>query len=173
MIDTVWITVRREARDVALSPGRHGARRDRHDLCACTVSCPRRRSRRATSHSLAFSLAVEQPRLRAAGFDESIAGNGTFLLNTRVFPQPGYNRGYEDERPDTAPAPGPAGPAPADTATTPPWITFEATVSTAGDQVAITPGTLEREWEEDGRRYFHYRSAGRDGQLVCLRLGAL
>jgi len=31
-------------------------------------------------------------------------------------------------------------------------------VSTAGDQVAIAPGTLEREWEEGGRRYFHYHT---------------
>lgn len=36
------------------------------------------------------------------------------------------------------------------------WISFEATVSTADDQVAIAPGYLQREWQQDGRRYFHY-----------------
>ena len=36
------------------------------------------------------------------------------------------------------------------------FVAFEATVSTDADQIAIAPGYLEREWEEDGRRYFHY-----------------
>jgi ABC-2 type transport system permease protein len=29
-------------------------------------------------------------------------------------------------------------------------------VSTSPDQIALAPGYLEREWEQDGRRYFHY-----------------
>ena len=29
-------------------------------------------------------------------------------------------------------------------------------VSTSPDQIALAPGYLQREWEEDGRRYFHY-----------------
>jgi len=37
------------------------------------------------------------------------------------------------------------------------WVDFEATVSTSPDQIAIAPGYLQREWTEDGRRYFHYR----------------
>jgi hypothetical protein len=37
------------------------------------------------------------------------------------------------------------------------WIDFEATVSTAEDQVALAPGYIQREWVENGRRYYHYR----------------
>lgn len=37
------------------------------------------------------------------------------------------------------------------------WIDFETTVSTSEDQIAIAPGYLQREWTENGRRYFHYR----------------
>lgn len=37
------------------------------------------------------------------------------------------------------------------------WIRFETTVSTSPDQIAIAPGYLQREWEENGRRYFHYK----------------
>ena len=37
------------------------------------------------------------------------------------------------------------------------WIDFEAVVSTAPDQVALAPGYLQREWTENGRRYFHYK----------------
>ena len=35
-------------------------------------------------------------------------------------------------------------------------VYFEATVSTVPEQIAIAPGYLQKEWEEDGRRYFHY-----------------
>lgn len=34
---------------------------------------------------------------------------------------------------------------------------FETTVSTSADQVAIAPGDLQRSWEKNGRRYFHYK----------------
>ena len=36
------------------------------------------------------------------------------------------------------------------------WIDFETTVSTSEDQIALAPGYLQREWVENGRRYFHY-----------------
>jgi ABC-2 type transport system permease protein len=36
------------------------------------------------------------------------------------------------------------------------WMDFDATVSTSTDQLAIAPGYLEREWTDNGRRYFHY-----------------
>jgi aminopeptidase N len=39
------------------------------------------------------------------------------------------------------------------------WLTVDATVSTAEDQIAIGPGDLVREWRQDGRRYFQYRTA--------------
>lgn len=38
------------------------------------------------------------------------------------------------------------------------WIDFDAIVSTAPDQIAVAPGRLEREWTENGRRYFEYRA---------------
>ncbi len=41
------------------------------------------------------------------------------------------------------------------------WIDFEAVVSTSEDQIAMTPGKLQREWTEDGRRYFHYKMQSR------------
>ncbi len=37
------------------------------------------------------------------------------------------------------------------------WINFEATLSTSPDQIAIAPGYLQKEWTENGRRYFHYK----------------
>jgi hypothetical protein len=39
-------------------------------------------------------------------------------------------------------------------------VHIDAVVGTDRDQIAITPGTLRREWTEKGRRYFHYRMDG-------------
>ena len=36
------------------------------------------------------------------------------------------------------------------------WVHFQATLSTSGDQIALAPGYLQKEWTENGRRYFHY-----------------
>lgn len=37
------------------------------------------------------------------------------------------------------------------------WVKFETTVSTSGDQIAIAPGYLQKEWKSGGRNYFHYK----------------
>ena len=37
------------------------------------------------------------------------------------------------------------------------WINFETTISTDEGQIAIAPGYLQKEWIENGRRYFHYK----------------
>lgn len=37
------------------------------------------------------------------------------------------------------------------------WIDFECVVSTVPDQIALAPGYLLKEWEKDGRKYFHYK----------------
>ncbi|HMP79018.1 MAG TPA: M1 family aminopeptidase, partial [Pirellulaceae bacterium] len=37
------------------------------------------------------------------------------------------------------------------------WVEVESIISTTEDQIAIAPGSLQRKWVENGRRYFHYR----------------
>ena len=37
------------------------------------------------------------------------------------------------------------------------YITFEGTVSTAPNQIAIMPGYLQKEWEANGRKYYTYK----------------
>ncbi len=37
------------------------------------------------------------------------------------------------------------------------WVEVETTISTSADQIAIAPGSLVNAWEENGRRYFHYK----------------
>ncbi len=94
--------------------------------------------------------------------------NGTFFNNFTMFPHFGYNEGLQlvdrNERrkrglgdvPRMAKLEDEAaranmGFADAD------WIDFETTVSTSEDQIALAPGYLQREWTENGRRYFHYK----------------
>ncbi|WP_201982233.1 ABC transporter permease/M1 family aminopeptidase [Hymenobacter rubidus] len=37
------------------------------------------------------------------------------------------------------------------------YLRYQATVSTDPDQIAMTPGYLQKEWLQNGRRYFRYR----------------
>jgi ABC-type transport system involved in multi-copper enzyme maturation permease subunit len=37
------------------------------------------------------------------------------------------------------------------------WVDMETVISTSPDQIAIAPGSLVREWQENGRRYFDYK----------------
>jgi ABC-2 type transport system permease protein len=36
------------------------------------------------------------------------------------------------------------------------WISYHTIVSTSGDQIAIAPGYLKREWTENGRHFYEY-----------------
>lgn len=37
------------------------------------------------------------------------------------------------------------------------WVDISTTISTSPDQIAVAPGSLVREWEQDGRKYFSYK----------------
>jgi ABC-2 type transport system permease protein len=37
------------------------------------------------------------------------------------------------------------------------WVEMSTIISTTPDQIAIAPGSLVREWQQDGRRYFEYK----------------
>jgi hypothetical protein len=104
------------------------------------------------------------------GLQRNIVYNGTFLNQNDIFPAFGYNPqaeiGSEVERkkrdlplrdyllPPTDDEQG------RNTFAFTPYadgqISFRAVVSTEPDQIAVAPGRLQREWTEDGRRYFEY-----------------
>jgi ABC-2 type transport system permease protein len=107
------------------------------------------------------------------GFTNSPAGqflayNGTFFNNT-VMPQFGYQTDAQitdrnDRRKYDLTGEVPRMPklgdekARANTYITndADWISFDTTVSTAADQIAVAPGYLQKEWTANGRHYFHY-----------------
>lgn len=106
------------------------------------------------------------------GSGSAIVYNGTFL-NDNFFPSFGYNANSEmtsdlDRKKYGLPIKEYQLPKQDD-----PWgtsnllfnddadyITFEGTVNTAPDQIAVMPGYLQKEWEENGRRYFTYKMEG-------------
>jgi ABC-2 type transport system permease protein len=95
--------------------------------------------------------------------------NGTFLNSSSLFPSFGYSDGFELSNDDIRKKyglPPKERMAAADDSVArgntyisrdADWVTFETVVSTAPDQIAIAPGYLVREWEENGRKYFHYK----------------
>jgi hypothetical protein len=98
-----------------------------------------------------------------------IVANGTFF-NSEMMPHFGYDPGRElgddDTRRQFGLAPKPRAADINDMAARrytyishdADWIDFDAVISTSPDQIAIAPGELVREWREDGRRLFEYRT---------------
>jgi hypothetical protein len=101
------------------------------------------------------------------GDDIPVYGNGTFLSAASLLAigyRDGYELGEDDARKKEGLAPKPRVPDLDDVAARnqsaldgADWVTFDATVSTSADQLAVAPGTLVREWSDGARRYFHYR----------------
>ena len=98
-----------------------------------------------------------------------ILANGTFVNNMQLFPSFGYSPNMEivdnDVRkkynlPDRERMLDPhdeEGRKNTYISNEADWINFEATVGTSENQIAIAPGYLQKEWVENGRRYFHYK----------------
>jgi len=108
-----------------------------------------------------------------AGFVESgsntdIVLNGTFF-NNFLFPSFGYNSNFELTDPEKRKEQGlkekdrmlarddPRGLSMSLLTDDADRVNFEIVMSTVPDQIAIAPGYLQKEWMEDGRRYFHYK----------------
>lgn len=109
-----------------------------------------------------------------AGSGSSIVYNGTFFNNGTVFPTFGYNPNREltsdkyrkkNDLPERdyslPPQDDPWGSSNLLFSDEADYATFEAVISTAPDQIAIAPGKLQRSWEENGRKYYHYKLEGK------------
>jgi ABC-2 type transport system permease protein len=121
----------------------------------------------AESLRMDFNVAYENRGFRDGGDRPEFAYNGTFF-DKNYFPVIGYDREFElnddDERRDQGLGPAPDFPSPEDPKARnrnffshdSDWIHFKCVVSSSPDQIAIAPGYLQREWTENGRRYFAY-----------------
>ncbi|MCG2585449.1 M1 family aminopeptidase [Massilia sp. TS11] len=118
--------------------------------------------------TLDFAIDMQAKGLFGAGVEMPVVANGTFF-NTALMPHIGYQSMAElvDDRDRKhhglapkermLPRDDPKGLANNYISNDADWINFEATVSTAPDQIAVAPGTLVNEWVAKERRYFHYK----------------
>ncbi len=116
-----------------------------------------------------FDVAVETHGFLNHGSNARIAHNGTFFDNQGYFPTIGYSESNQlvdrNRRRQNDLSPVERMPKIDDREARrnncltrdSDWIDFEAVVSTSPEQIAMAPGYLQREWEENGRRYFHYK----------------
>lgn len=102
-----------------------------------------------------------------SGYNRDLVYNGTFT--SAFLPSFGYNEsfelssdeirkkhGLEKKNTDLPPHDDPFGLANLLFSQDADFVTFEAIVSTHPEQIAVVPGYLQKEWEENGRKYFHY-----------------
>ncbi len=119
--------------------------------------------------SLSFETALTNPGFKNSNNGVTVVYNGTFINNLNAAPAIGYNAGRILTDRNTRRRHGlePVDRLPKLEDKTShsinylrgdsDYVTFEATVSTVEGQTAIAPGYLEKEWVENGRRYFSYK----------------
>lgn len=120
------------------------------------------------SMQLDFKMTYVTQGFKESGSNTGIVYNGTFLNNSS-FPSMGYNSGNElgsdDSRKDNDLEPkermmkrdNPIGLSQNFISDDSHGVNFEIVVGTELDQIAVAPGYLQREWEENGRKYYHYK----------------
>lgn len=118
---------------------------------------------------LAFDLTWAEVGFSHKGAPHAVVGNGTFI-NNGWFPSVGYQEGQElgedNDRKKYGLEPkermrdrdDPVGLANNYIRQDSDFISFKATVSTSGDQLPIAPGTVTREWTENGRNFASFES---------------
>lgn len=138
---------------------------ERFGLCTFELPAPLAPGAATT---LDFDIAFDKKGFSNGGRDTAIVGNGTFFHSSELVSL-GYQEGAElsddgsRKKYDLSPKERMAPPSDLEArkntyiASDADWIGFEATVSTAPDQIAIAPGYLQKEWTENGRRYFQYK----------------
>jgi ABC-2 type transport system permease protein len=105
----------------------------------------------------------------AANPDNALVENGTYLDTLDVMPIPGYDSGRRitdnAQRRKYGLPPAPRAPELGDPAYADrigygvdSRTEFEVVLSTSADQIAVAPGALQKEWRQEGRRYFQYKA---------------
>ena len=121
------------------------------------------------TRSLSYDTSFRERGFQAGAPNVGLASNGSFLRYGDISPHLGYNADYaisdmnvrrKHGLPPLPPArkglDEPDAISTSDVAQDSDLVTFSATISTALDQIAVSAGTLEREWQEGDRRFFRY-----------------
>lgn len=121
------------------------------------------------TRSLSFDVSFRQRGFPAGAPNVGLVDNGSYLRYGDLAPHFGYNADYalSDGNVRTRYGLAPLPPARrgldeadatsiSDIAQDSDLVSFSATISTALDQIAVSVGTLEQEWQEGDRRFFRY-----------------
>ncbi|MER0441193.1 M1 family aminopeptidase [Emticicia sp. W12TSBA100-4] len=120
------------------------------------------------SVKMSFKTKFETNGFVAGGSNTDVVYNGTFFNNT-YFPTIGYSNQYEigdddSRRSNKLPEKermmeqnNPIGLSQSLFGDDADYIRFEMVIGTEKDQTAIAPGYLQKSWEENNRKYFHYK----------------
>jgi ABC-2 type transport system permease protein len=118
---------------------------------------------------LDFEFVRENKGFKDQDTDTRVVENGSFVNNAEIFPHFGYKKSFElsdrhERRKRNLPPPERVAKledlskyGETFTGKEADYINFETIVSTSADQFAISPGYLEKEWEKNGRNYYHYK----------------
>jgi ABC-2 type transport system permease protein len=116
---------------------------------------------------LTFHVSAKSPGFRDGNERAELAYNGTFF-DSSYYPTVGYDQNVEIADPrrrreehlplleEMAPRGDPAQSLNNLFFKSSDWISFHCVASTSGDQIAIAPGYLKRQWQEGGRNFFEY-----------------
>jgi hypothetical protein len=165
-IPSLFVTVRREYRvdSISASGARLATSDTRHGVHRLDFETPLQPGARAT---VAFDLVAANRGFVEGAPETMIVENGSWIPGWVAFPTLGYRAGFEigdprERRKRGLPAAsrdaGVSGDFTDEAQLADDRVTFDLTLSTAPDQVAVTSGRLEREWTESGRRVFRYVS---------------
>lgn len=171
-IDTVLVRVRREDLFAAATIGGDSAtvKDERFGMWRFALARP---LQPGDTTSMSYSLTLDRGGIRASGFEQDVAANGSYLAIWDAMPAFGYRSGYEIDDPNERRRAGlgatSAGLAPLDSldaivretrragnATS--WATMHAVVSTTDEQKPLAPGRLVREWKIGDRNFAEYRA---------------
>lgn len=169
-IDTVWLTLRREARNVQLEiPEATMAGHDRRfGVYQFAFSSPLLPGDSAT---VKYELTIASDGIRADGYNADVTANGSYMTMLVAMPSFGYRPSYElrdkAERAKQGLRAETQGLLPHSAidslkrqaraeAHNSPWITLHSVLSATDGHVALGPGELVRRWRDGERSYFEY-----------------
>lgn len=123
----------------------------------------------APGDSLKMFFEVKNKKNTMFDRNSQVVSNGTFFNNFEVFPSIGYRESKElsenkarrkydlPDKDRMAPQSDTAARQNNYITSGADWLNFEIKIGTEKDQIAMAPGNLLREWEENDRKYYHYK----------------
>lgn len=170
-IDSVHVAITPEIRVRSISFDRPARRVLRDDRTQYHIYALARPLRPGDTLHLAFDVGFRPRGFPNSGIPTAVARNGAYF-DARWLPLIGYQPAgelsdvtarREHGLPRSRPTPEAGDPGALQSRSgirNVDMVHIDAVIGTAPGQIAITPGTLRREWTENRRRYFHYRMDG-------------